>query len=174
MPDDAYGIFWQNGTVRKRFGTTVQVPMLEDAWRSPLSVLHEPALNHFRAHAESVSPKCGMSAEKVIAACRICEAGELKYFLESLCGVSYVEVPELAPEAGLLKAYRAKSICWDDYQDAYLNLIRTRRVEQVLNAPLNGSGIALLCSEDTPGQCHRRLAAEYLQQHWKGVVVRHL
>jgi len=100
--------------------------------------------------------------------------GDLKYFLESLCGVSYVEVPELAPEAGLLKAYRAKSICWDDYQDAYLNLIRTRRVEQVLNAPLNGSGIALLCSEDTPGQCHRRLAAEYLQQHWKGVVVRHL
>lgn len=100
--------------------------------------------------------------------------GDLKYFLESLCGVSYVEVPELAPEAGLLKAYQTKSICWDDYQGAYLNLIRTRRVEQVLNAPLDGSGIALLCSEDTPGQCHRRLAAEYLQQHWKGVVVRHL
>lgn len=100
--------------------------------------------------------------------------GDLEYFLKSLCGIGYVEVPELAPEADMLKAYRAKTICWDEYQDVYLRLIRSRRVEQILRAPVDGRGIALLCTEYTPQQCHRRLAAEYLQQHWKGVVVRHL
>jgi uncharacterized protein (DUF488 family) len=31
-----------------------------------------------------------------------------------------------------------------------------------------------LCSEDKPHQCHRRLVAEYLKQHWGDVDVSHL
>jgi hypothetical protein len=32
----------------------------------------------------------------------------------------------------------------------------------------------LLCTEPTADQCHRRLAAEYLQQHWGGLEIVHL
>jgi hypothetical protein len=31
-----------------------------------------------------------------------------------------------------------------------------------------------LCSEPTPEQCHRRVVAEHLQQHWKDLIVEHL
>ena len=33
---------------------------------------------------------------------------------------------------------------------------------------------ALLCSEDTTERCHRRLVAEYLDQHWGDVEIVHL
>lgn len=45
MPDDRIRHILADGTVRGDSQLPVQVPMLEDAWRSPLSVLHEPALN---------------------------------------------------------------------------------------------------------------------------------
>jgi len=32
----------------------------------------------------------------------------------------------------------------------------------------------LLCSEDKPHHCHRRLVAEYLAQHWANVEIVHL
>ncbi len=133
------------------------------------------AESFFRRIAESgVAEVWDVRLNKSSQLAGFAKQGDLEYFLGSLCGVDYVDVPELAPDADMLKTYRARSISWDEYKDAYLELIRTRRVEQILSAPNEQSVIALLCSEDTPGQCHRRLAAEYLQQHWKDVVVRHL
>ncbi|HEX5337516.1 MAG TPA: DUF488 family protein [Gallionella sp.] len=35
-------------------------------------------------------------------------------------------------------------------------------------------GRCLLCSEDKPHHCHRRLVAEYLKQHWGDVEIVHL
>ncbi|MCK4811971.1 MAG: DUF488 family protein, partial [Methanosarcinales archaeon] len=32
----------------------------------------------------------------------------------------------------------------------------------------------LLCSESSADHCHRKLLAEYLKKHWKGVEVVHL
>ena len=32
----------------------------------------------------------------------------------------------------------------------------------------------LLCSEDKPHRCHRRLVAEYLKNHWGNVEIAHL
>jgi len=32
----------------------------------------------------------------------------------------------------------------------------------------------LLCSEDKPHHCHRRLVAEYLKDHWTTVDIKHL
>ncbi len=97
---------------------------------------------------------------------------DLDYFLDRLCGVEYREVPDLAPEPEMLKAYRSKSLSWPDYSAAYLDLIRSRGVEASL-APRDAA-VALLCSEETPELCHRRLAAEYLQNHWPAVTIRHL
>jgi len=35
-------------------------------------------------------------------------------------------------------------------------------------------GGCLLCSEDKPHQCHRRLVAEYLRERWGDVEIEHL
>ena len=48
-----------------------------------------------------------------------------------------------------------------------------RQVEQAISSEeLDGS--CLLCSENKPSQCHRRLVAEYLRAHWGDVDIEHL
>ena len=49
-----------------------------------------------------------------------------------------------------------------------------RVVVDVVLKPEILDGGCLLCTEDDPRHCHRRLAAEYLQDKWPGVEVIHL
>ncbi|WP_402720344.1 DUF488 family protein [Janthinobacterium rivuli] len=90
---------------------------------------------------------------------------DLKYFLKNICDIDYVEIPELYPEANLLKDYKNKVVTWDYYQEKYLELLSRRSVESVLSPSLLDNG-CLLCSEHKPHQCHRRLAIEYLKSRW--------
>jgi uncharacterized protein (DUF488 family) len=90
---------------------------------------------------------------------------DLKFFLSELMGTEYVELRELAPEKDMLKRYQAKELDWDRYADAYVELLAKRRVESNLDIDLFDRG-CMLCSEDKPHHCHRRLAAEYLNTRW--------
>ncbi|CAJ5085270.1 MULTISPECIES: DUF488 domain-containing protein [Burkholderia] len=90
---------------------------------------------------------------------------DLRYFLSELLGAQYVELRELAPEKEMLKRYQAKELTWDSYAAAYVELLAKRRVESNLDIDLFDRG-CLLCSEDKPHHCHRRLAAEYLNSCW--------
>jgi hypothetical protein len=59
------------------------------------------------------------------------------------------------------------------YEARFNALLRERRPDQVLSrGELDGA--CLLCSEDKPEHCHRRLVAEYLQKKWGGVEIIHL
>jgi uncharacterized protein (DUF488 family) len=90
------------------------------------------------------------------------KAQDLQFFLERLASIKYVAEPLLAPSAEALQMYRKKEMSWDEYAAEYLRLIRTRSIETTLEkAELDES--CLLCSEQKPDRCHRRLAAEYLQ-----------
>ena len=99
---------------------------------------------------------------------------DLPYFLETLCGARYLELPQLAPEEALLKSYRAKRLSWLDYAAAYLDGLSSRRVQERLDPTSFENGVVLLCSEDEAELCHRRLAAEYLRSCWGDVSIRHL
>ena len=99
---------------------------------------------------------------------------DLAYFLRTICKASYVELPDLATTEDLLRAYRGKELDWDAYARSYLRAIADRGVEETLDRGLFEPGIILLCSEDKPEHCHRRLAAEYLQSRWPDVKIRHL
>jgi uncharacterized protein (DUF488 family) len=99
---------------------------------------------------------------------------DLAYFLRLLCRAEYVELPVLAPEEEMLRAYRGGSIDWEQYSALYIDLLATRDVANVLDHAGFSNGLALLCSEDQPEKCHRRLAAEFLQAHWGDVSIRHL
>jgi uncharacterized protein (DUF488 family) len=53
--------------------------------------------------------------------------------------------------------------------------MRQRRIEDHLDPDRFASlPTVLLCSEQTPEHCHRRLVVEYLQQKWPNVVAVHL
>ena len=99
--------------------------------------------------------------------------GDFQFLLRRLCGMDYVHVPDLAPSEELFKRYRGGDLTWDEYSERYLDLLSMRRVEHELDRELFADAV-LLCSEDTPERCHRRLAAEYLQRHWDDVEIIHL
>ena len=90
---------------------------------------------------------------------------DLKFFLNEIGGIAYIEARDLAPETEILKRYQHKEISWEEYADRYLNLISKRNVERLIEKN-QVIGSCLLCSEHLPHHCHRRLAAEYLNSQW--------
>lgn len=98
---------------------------------------------------------------------------DLRYFLEALCGIEYAHRPELAPSQEMLEAYKKQKGQWADYEKRFLQLIADRRIEETIpREAIDGS--CLLCSEDKPHHCHRRLVAEYLNTQWGGLEIVHL
>jgi uncharacterized protein (DUF488 family) len=98
---------------------------------------------------------------------------DLAYFLKTICGIDYVHRPELAPTDAMLRAYKKHRGNWTEYERQFLDLIASRRIEETME-PSSLDEACLLCSEDKPHHCHRRLVAEYLQDKWKDVEIRHL
>ena len=99
---------------------------------------------------------------------------DLPYFLGEICGAAYEHEPLLAPTREILDAYKKREGDWAVYTEAYLSLIRSRKIESALSKESFEKRTVLLCSEATAEHCHRRLALEYLQQYWKDVTIRHL
>ena len=98
---------------------------------------------------------------------------DLAWFARELCGVDYVHLPILAPTKELLSGYRNGQIGWGDYETEFFRLMEERRIESELSREVIDFG-CLLCSEDQPHHCHRRLVAEYLNGHWGGLTINHL
>jgi uncharacterized protein (DUF488 family) len=99
---------------------------------------------------------------------------DLPFFLKELCGAEYLYEPQLTPTREILDAYRKGSVGWPRYEERFLELMRERRVEEVLDRSLFGTPTVLLCSEAGPEFCHRRLVLEYLDRAWGGIRAVHL
>jgi uncharacterized protein (DUF488 family) len=98
---------------------------------------------------------------------------DLRYFLKALHGIEYVHLRELAPTQEMLDAYKKQNGQWMDYEKQFLELIKSRRIEETIpRATVDGA--CLLCSEDKPHRCHRRLVAEYLKSRWGNLDIVHL
>lgn len=99
---------------------------------------------------------------------------DLSYFLKEICGSEYLYEPILAPTAELLDKYRKKIISWAEYEEQFLELMRARNPETVLNKNIFNKPTVLLCSELKADKCHRRLVAEYLRSKWGDLTIKHL
>lgn len=98
---------------------------------------------------------------------------DLKFFLKELCGMDYMHLPQLAPTQEMLDEYKKQKGDWARYEQRFLDLMRERRIENTVPREVIADG-CLLCSEDKPHQCHRRLVAEYLKKHWGDLDIQHL
>jgi uncharacterized protein (DUF488 family) len=98
---------------------------------------------------------------------------DLQYFLRAIAGIDYVHISDLAPTKALLDTYKKYKGDWAAYEKEFLELMERRHIENSLARNIIDQG-CLLCSEDKPHHCHRRLVAEYLQRHWEGVTIEHL
>jgi uncharacterized protein (DUF488 family) len=98
---------------------------------------------------------------------------DLRYFLKTICGIDYVHKPELAPTQSMLDEYKKRSHDWAQYEKQFLALMAERRVHETVPRDLLEDA-CLLCSEEKPVHCHRRLVAEYLNSKWGGIETVHL
>ena len=98
---------------------------------------------------------------------------DLRYFSKQICDIEYLHMPQLAPTAEILEPYKkSKNGNWRLYEQQFLDLMQARHIEQIEPATLEGA--CLLCSEEKPHNCHRRLVAEYLKDHWTDVQIEHI
>lgn len=98
---------------------------------------------------------------------------DLSFFLKEIGDIDYVHLPALAPTKDMLDAYKKYKGDWESYERAFLELMRRRHIEDVVPPDVLNHG-CLLCSEDKPHHCHRRLVADYLIEKWRNVDVKHL
>lgn len=98
---------------------------------------------------------------------------DLQFFLREIGGMDYVHLPELAPTKGILDEYKKNKGDWAIYERKFLELMKEREIEKKVDPAMISDG-CLLCSEDKPHHCHRRLVAEYLKSQWGDVEIAHL
>lgn len=98
---------------------------------------------------------------------------DLRYFTRAICDIEYVHLRDLAPTQDILDAYKKQKGDWNLYEQQFLDLMRSRHVEDTISHQMLDGG-CLLCSEEKPHYCHRRLVAEYLKEKWGDVEIEHI
>jgi uncharacterized protein (DUF488 family) len=102
------------------------------------------------------------------------KAADLEYFLQEIGGIAYRPEPILAPTQDIIDSWRKEKRPWEEFEARFKGLMAERQIETHLT-PEVLKGACLLCSEDKPHNCHRRLVLEYLEETWgKALDVRHL
>ena len=98
---------------------------------------------------------------------------DLGYFLRAIAGIDYFHRPDLAPTQPIMDAFKKSNGSWPDYERDFLALLSARKVETEVTPELLHES-CLLCSEEKPLHCHRRLVAEYFRLKWDNVEIIHL
>lgn len=93
--------------------------------------------------------------------------------LATTLGARYEHHPEFAPMSEILARYKDGRITWTDYEKRYRELLATRTPTAELTADTLDR-ICLLCTEKSPLQCHRRLAAEYIAEQLPDIEIVYL
>ena len=107
---------------------------------------------------------------------------DLKFFLEKCFGISYEHISEFAPSETLLNNYKKQlgnkkydKYAWDDYIAVFSREVLTKAIiERFKESASNFDSLCLLCAEEKPDYCHRRLLAEYFKRHIPSITIIHL
>ncbi|HLC59062.1 MAG TPA: DUF488 domain-containing protein [archaeon] len=83
---------------------------------------------------------------------------------ERITSTTYNEwLKELAPPAKLIGDYYKRGLTWPEYETRYRQFLQTPEAASKVNDLASQAiekDITLLCVEETPEKCHRRLLAE--------------
>ena len=83
--------------------------------------------------------------------------------LQSKCKHKYIVIEQVAPTTELLTNWQKGEIAWSYYERTYNEYLKQIQAENFFTKELLDSA-CLLCMEEKPSQCHRRLLAEYLKE----------
>lgn len=93
--------------------------------------------------------------------------------LQRMLGDKYKYIPELTPTLDLLTKIKNSTINWTEYEQIFNDILKKRQIENLFT-PDTINKVCFLCAEKTAENCHRRLVAEYLQQHFPDIEIVHL
>ena len=96
----------------------------------------------------------------------IAKGKDLEFFTNEICHIPYKHIVDFAPTKELLDQWHKNEVTWTEYVEIYTKMLKDREIVKKYGVK-SFDGACFLCSEDTPEQCHRRLLAEYLQEHSK-------
>ena len=100
---------------------------------------------------------------------------DIKYFLKKIANIEYISDSMFAPSADLLSAYREKKISWEDYIERFTQIMEMRGIIDYIGTKYEDlDGYCLLCSENKPDKCHRRLLADMICEHFGEYDLKHL
>jgi uncharacterized protein (DUF488 family) len=100
---------------------------------------------------------------------------DIEYFLREICGCGYAHELIFAPSAELMEDFKSKKIKLAQYEKIYSELMDERKALDHFEKNYSQlDNVCLLCSEDTPANCHRRVLAELLLKIIAGASVKHL
>ena len=100
---------------------------------------------------------------------------DIKYFLRNLSGIDYVHDLQFAPTERIFDSYKKKYITWEDYEEAFAALMKSRNIEDYIRKNYaDAEDYCLLCAEVSPENCHRRLVAEKIKEVLGDVEIVHL
>ena len=88
----------------------------------------------------------------------------------------HIHMPILGPSPSLIGDYYKRGLGWKEYEKRYLGEIRDPAKAYLVRIIANLAitrNITLLCVEDEPSHCHRRLLAEECLRECPGLVVIH-
>lgn len=92
-------------------------------------------------------------------------------------GVTFDEwLKVFAPPGRLVGAYYKKEIEWEEFSKKYLEFLRSEEIKiEVKNFSRRclEEVITVMCVEDIPEKCHRRILAEELARHQPELLVVH-
>lgn len=100
---------------------------------------------------------------------------DLEYFLRSICRCDYRYETVFAPTKTLMDHIKAGKITLKQFEESYSLLMEEREALPYFEERYaKADNVCLLCSEDTPKQCHRRVLAGLLASGRADRTVRHL
>jgi uncharacterized protein YeaO (DUF488 family) len=84
-------------------------------------------------------------------------------------------LPILAPPAKLIGSYYKRGLSWDDFAHQYIDYLKTIEIEvRALAEKALQTDITLLCIENSPQYCHRRLLSEECKKYEPNLIIKHL
>ena len=107
---------------------------------------------------------------------RFSHGADIAYFLERICNCKYEHCKTYAPTEEILTAWKKKRITWPEYEKMYRALMVKRGAVHDFITCYDGlyESVCLLCSEQKPKFCHRRLFAEMIRDELSNTEIIHI
>lgn len=100
---------------------------------------------------------------------------DIEFFLRKISDIDYIQDLHFAPTEKILQCYKKKYITWRQYELEFAELMASRGIDEYIRKNYSDAeNICLLCTEQSPVNCHRRLVAERIVKVLGDVEIIHL